>query len=571
MTSSSNPPVTAVACIAVLIWGAVFGPAWGQSASAPQDTPQGTPQNTQQDTVQNVAQDTSVEAASASDRDDEVPAMLSLDEAVQIALVNNYTLRSTRLDAEEADLQVREAWGEVFPSVTLNSNYTRNVRSPNPFAGSEAGGLFQSLGFLDWLSFNERARTDGDPTTEPLSFPEFEELQRQGQREAGIAPDESGNPFAVPNQIEAGVTISQVLFSSSAFSAIRGASRLREINERGTDRQEQLLIDEVREAYYQAVLATESARVTRQSVERAEQTLRDAERSVEQGTAPKFDRLSAEVQVSNLRAELTDAENQAELAVNALKNTMGIPIDTRIVLTDDLDAPPEPEIIGALTIEQAAEEATRHRPDLEQARIAVELREIDRNITRGGLLPTVSAFASANYVGAVPDNRTTTISDPTDPFAFEQETRGFFDDAYWDPAVNVGIRLSWNIFDGNQTRRQVQQRSIAVEQARIEREQAREGVKLEVEQALRTLRAAQDRLQSQTENVDRAELNYEFAQQRLREGVARPIEEREASQQLDQARLNRLQAAFDYVRALSALETAIGRPIRATPDATFQF
>lgn len=516
--------------------------------------------------------------AAAQDRDtpldeadDDTPAVLSLDEAVQIALVHNYALRQTRLDAENAELQVGEAWGALIPNVTFNSTYTRSVRSPNPFAGSEAGGLFESLGFVEWLSFNEQARTDDNSETQPISFPEFQERQREGQREAGISPAGSDNPFAVPNQFEAGITVSQVLFNASAFSAIRGAERLRRINQRGTDREEQLLIDEVRDTYYQAVLAQERARVTQESVERVERTAREAARSVEQGTAPKFDRLSAEVELSNLRTELTDAENQAELAVNALKNVLGIPVDTPIVLSDDLDAPTPPEAIGEFTIDSATEAALRHRPDLEQAQLAVELNEIDRSITRGNLFPTVSAFANANYVGSVPDDRTTVLSDPDNPFAFEQETRSFFDTAYWDQSVNVGLSLTWNIFDGNQTRRQVQQRTIAVEQAKIDRERAREGVKLEVEEALRNLRAAQERLDSQTENVERAELNYEYAQQRLQEGVARPIEEREASQQLDQARLNRLQAAFDYVSALSALETAIGRPLRSNPDATFQF
>lgn len=517
------------------------------------------------------AQDRPARPDPLADASSDAPAVLSLDEAVQIALVHNYALRQTRLDEENADVQVREAWGALIPSVSLNSSYTRNVRTPNPFAGSEAGGLFESLGFVEWLSFNEEARTDDNPDTQPISFPEFQEQQQQGLREAGISPGGGGNPFAVPNQFEAGVTVSQVLFNASAFAAVRGADRLREIRERGTDREEQLLIDEVRATYYQAVLARERARVVQQSVDRVQRTVSETAQAVEQGTAPKFDRLSAEVELSNLRTELTDASNQAELAVNALKNVLGIPINTPIVLADDLDAPAAPEAVGEFTIASATDLAIRNRPDLRQAQLAVELREIDRSITRGGLFPTLSAFASANYVGSVPDDRSVTLSDPEDPFSFSQNTRPFFDSAYWNESVNVGLRLTWNIFDGNQTRRQVQQRTIAVEQARIDRERARQGVRLEVEQALRNLRAAQQRLDSQSENVERAELNYEYARQRLQEGVARPIEEREASQQLDQARLNRLQAAFDYVAALSALETAVGRPLRANPDATFQF
>ena len=58
--------------------------------------------------------------------------------------------------------------------------------------------------------------------------------------------------------------------------------------------------------------------------------------------------------------------------------------------------------------------------------------------------------------------------------------------------------------------------------------------------------------------MERAELSYEYASARLREGVASPLDEREASELLDQSRLSYLQAVFDYNVALSRLETATG-------------
>ena len=70
--------------------------------------------------------------------------------------------------------------------------------------------------------------------------------------------------------------------------------------------------------------------------------------------------------------------------------------------------------------------------------------------------------------------------------------------------------------------------------------------------------AARSRLRTQERNVDRAELNYSFVETRLQEGVASPIELREASDQLDQSRLNFLQAVHDLLVARSTFRTAIG-------------
>ncbi|WP_243664500.1 TolC family protein, partial [Rhodothermus marinus] len=259
----------------------------------------------------------------------EQPVVLTLEEAVQIALVQNRALQRARLDVENASVQVREAWGQVLPQVNLSADYTRNLKSPNPFAGSSAGSLFNSLGFVDWLAYNERARTDDDPETEPISFGEFVERQQQGLQEAGIRLRTGDNPFAVDNRFTAGVTIEQTLFSKTAFAAIKGAEILKEINRRGATRQEQLLIDQVRRAFYGALLAQEQARVMAQSVERTRETLQETIRRVAQGVAPQFQRLSAEVELANLETQLIQAQNQAAQALDQLKLLLGIPIDSR--------------------------------------------------------------------------------------------------------------------------------------------------------------------------------------------------------------------------------------------------
>ncbi|NBB84599.1 MAG: TolC family protein, partial [Bacteroidetes bacterium] len=222
------------------------------------------------------------------------PLVLTVDEALEIALLNNYALRQARLDAEDAETQINEAWGQVLPSLSFSSQYTRNIQEPNPFAGSQAGGLFQSFGLIDWLAFNEEARTDGVPDTEPISLSEFQRRRQEGLGAAGVGTDD-GNPFAVPNQFRGGLTLNQTLYSASAFAAVRGARQLREVTERGVDRETQRLLSTVRERFYQAQLATDRARIARLSVERTRETLNETARRVRQGTAPKFERLSAEV------------------------------------------------------------------------------------------------------------------------------------------------------------------------------------------------------------------------------------------------------------------------------------
>lgn len=501
-------------------------------------------------------------AAPAAASDPAAPAavVLTLEEALQIALVNNYAIRSTRLDLDNADAQIKEAWGQVLPHVDLQSSYTRNIKSANPFAGSEAGGLFASFGYLDWLSYNEDARTDDDPTTDPISFDDFNERRGEGLDAIGATFGGSDNPFSVPNEFINGITVEQTLFSGSAFSAIKAAGRLKDIYRRGLARQEQLLIDDVRRGFYQALLAQEQMDVQQQSVRRTAITLNEVAKRVSQGVTPKFQRLSTEVELANLETQLVQEQNQASQTLDALKMQLGIPIEQPLQLRGVLEAEDAATFLN-VSVESALDVALENRPDLEQARLAVALRRIDTDVTRAEYLPTVSAFANLNYVGRVPDNRTFIQADPDDPFTFSQGSFRFFSDNYWSPSVAAGVRLSWNIFDGFQTSARVQQKQVAADQSEIELERTVETVRLEVNQALRDLEAARRRIQSQERNVDNAELNYEYAQARLSEGVASQLEERNASEQLDLSRLNYLQAVHDYLVARSAFQTAIGRPL----------
>lgn len=494
---------------------------------------------------------------------------LTVDEAVEIARISNNAIKSLRLDVENADAQIKEGWAELFPQIALNSSYTRNIRSANPFSGSSAGSFFQSFGFIDWLSFNEQARTDGSDATQPITVGEFFARQQAGLDAAGISTSGGDNPFAVPTQYSNSISVTQKLFDGRAILGAAGASRwLEPFTQRGLDRQEQLLIQQVRAAFYGALLAAEQSRVVGLSVQRTRTTLGEVSRQVAEGVAPKFQRLSAEVELANQETELLQTQNAADAALDNLKLLLGIPVDHTVRLRGALEAERNASAL-LVARDQAVNEALARRPDLEQARIGIELEAIQLKVAKSEYLPNLDAFLNIGYTGSVPDNRFITVSNPNDPFAYSREELGYFSDAYWDTSVNAGFRLSWTLFNGLGSHRRIQQRKIALEKARVDHEFLERSVAVEVDQALRNLRTARQRMDAQEQNVGRAELNYTFAEARLQEGVATPIEVREASAQLDASRLNYLQAIHDFLVAESAFEAAVGTPIeRQDPSIT---
>ncbi len=491
---------------------------------------------------------------------------ISLEGAVSIALAENFDIKQEMLAVETARQQVREAWGTVYPQISGTINYNRNVVTANPFAGAEAGGFFEGLGAIEWLQYNERIRT-GEIDADELQYMEFLQRQMQGYTEAGITPPtEADDPFGVDNEFIGALNFTQTLFNGAAFAAIRGAEQFRQLSRDGLERETQEVIDEVRTAFYGALLVQQQVDVLQESVQRTRRTVEEAERAVDQGVGSKFDRESAKVELVNLETELIEAENSAELAVKNLNRLIGIPVSQPIDVVGELEMVELPEV-ALMDVDEAFNAAMDMRPDVKQAEGAIHLGEIEMDIQSSQYYPTVNLFADYNYFGRVPGERTQTFNpDPTDPFTFDQRDLDFFDDSYWNPNFAVGITLSWNIFDGFQRSAQREQARNVIREAELQKQQLQEGIRLQVEEAVRNLRTAERRIESQQRNIEQAEMNYDFAQQRLREGVGTALEERQASQQLDQSRLNYLNALHDYLVALSNFELAIGRSVTAIED-----
>lgn len=492
-------------------------------------------------------------------QDMQAEMVLTLDEAIQIALVENFALKNVRLEREDALSQIKGGWAELFPKIDVNSSYTRNVKSANPFAGSDAGGLFETLGFMNWLAFNEQARTDSDVSSNPITIAEYFNRIQAGYANAGIESSNSDNPFSVPNVYANSLTINQKVFDGRAIMGAYGASKwLKPFNEQAVSREEQKLINQVKTSWFGILLLMEQESVLAQTVERSSRTLAEVSRQVSQGVAPKFQRLSAEVELANQETQLLQAKTNSATAIDNLKLLLAIPSNVVVQVRGGLETNIQ-EAMLSTSAEDSKIMALEKRPDLAQAYIGIELEKIQLKVAKVEFLPTLDAFANFSYLGSVPDNRQVVRASANDPFSFTKTTRNYFDDSYWNRATNVGFKLTWNLFNGFASKQRVEQRKIAIQQAENNTEFLAQAIGLEVDQSIRNLRAAQSRMVSQKKNVERAELNFEYAESRLKEGVATPLEVREASNQLDQSKLGYLQAVHDLLVARSTYDMAIGQ------------
>jgi len=112
-------------------------------------------------------------------------------------------------------------------------------------------------------------------------------------------------------------------------------------------------------------------------------------------------------------------------------------------------------------------------------------------------------------------------------------------------------------------------REQRVEQAQVDRDNARLNVKsrelqmtADVTQAYLTLMTAVRTVELQEVNAQKAREELTYAQERYRVGAATFLDVTTSSGAFVQAQVDRINAIYDYHRAYAALESAVGRPLR---------
>lgn len=482
---------------------------------------------------------------------------LSIDDAVTIALARARELQRSTLDRAAASADLDGARAALLPRVATDAGFTRDIQPVDPFAGTRAAEFIGQDVPTEWLAFNERARTDGDPTTQPIPLDEFVQRQEQAFREAGVVdPDAAPSPFTVPNQFQAGVSFSQPVYAPAAAAEVRAARAQLGAAEAGVSRQRAVTADSARQAFLGALLSRQQVGVLQRSVARTQATLTEAERRIDEGIAPVSERLSSAVELANLQTDLVQAERADERARSNLKLTLGLSPLQPVELDGALTV--EDVTLAGFPIEDAVALALASRADVAEARLQVRAQQAQVDAARASMLPSVNAVLNVNVSGNIPDDRDRVLTDPLNPFDVQVQGRGIFASDFWSLGASAGLQVQWNLFEGGRLRAQSERAQIGVQQAALLVQELEDFVRFEVEDALQELRAARDRLIIQQGNVGLAEENYRVADARVRQGVATTLERRDASTQLDRSRLNLLQAIHDYRSARSRFLAALG-------------
>jgi outer membrane protein len=443
--------------------------------------------------------------------------VMTLDDVVRTALERNRQIDIAQLEMAEAGQQVREAWGNVYPSISTTSSFTRNLEVPTQFLPAQ---IF-------------------DPQAEPGT----------------LVPVRLG----FDNQWYGQVRAEQPLFQAGVFIGVGAANRFQSLKTEEARGTAQQVATRARQAYYDVLLAEESRRLNENAVARVRQTLEETRARFRAGLASEYDVLRLEVQLANLEPRLRQADNQAAAARRLLATELGMEGGEEVRVAGSLAAlrldpaendPANRQIMAVMglrapestPVDEVLQTAWQRRSDLRQLEWTRRLTEAQLRAEQGEALPKVALFGVYSIM------------------ANENGSPQFFggSDGLRNYGQQVGVQITMPIFQGFQRSARVQQRRAAVRQVEVRQRLAR----VQVENQIRTLRdnviEARERTDAQRRAVEQAQRGYDIARKQYREGISSQLEVTDAEGALRESEFNYAQAVHDYLTARARLDEAVG-------------
>jgi outer membrane protein len=435
--------------------------------------------------------------------------VITLDEAINIALKNNREIRMAQMNVDKAQSAVREAFGYALPTVDLSANYYRFLSKPKmAFPDFEALLGNATYGIL----FHENVLPRDESKFRPIGTT----LQS----------------FAQTNNFESTVQATQILFNSAVFRGIGTSQIYLDLSKEELKRTASSIVLEVEKTFYGVLLMKELHEITEASFKNASDNLKNVRALHEQGLVAEFDFLQAEVRVENIRPVLLQMGNNLKMAEDGLK------ILLNINQQDDIDVSGEFEYKDELIPDESEsiQMALEENFSIKSMQLKLKVDDAFIALDRADYWPTLAAFANYSYAGSSEDLKFQTYTSAT-----------------------VGLSFTINLFRGTQTRHRVEQAEATLNQSREQFSQLKDFIVSQVKFRINEIRKVKASLDAQERNVKLAERAYELSTLRYKEGTGNQLEIENSDIALRQAKINRLQSVYDYILSSANLDQLLGR------------
>lgn len=442
--------------------------------------------------------------------DDDGAEPIGLQDAVDVALLNNVLLQIVRLERNATSHEIPAARAIFHPTTGLAVGAD----------GSDRGG---SSDLKSALAFIRQEIPTGATLTLQTDYIDSDIVDEERRKDGGLE-----------------VALRQPLMRGG-----RVYVATREILDAGYDYDAQdarydgemlRVMRDAKVAYYESILAARLIGVTAAAVDRAQRLIEASEALFSAARASRRDVVSAQIRLSDNLSELAARQADLRQARLFLGDVLGLPLSDA-VKPAEASVPFEPVVFRE---RDWVARAVRDRPEMRELRARLDQTDLAVRISSNDVLPRLDALGSYRRV----DDE----DDPTRRYDLDAE-RWRVGLEFEIPFGNVAARER---FSAARLRYDRSERELALTRRAIERE-----VRSQVIELHRSLAE----ITSQADKVERSREKLEVALARYRQGISDNLDVTDAQQDLLDAETDLLRAIFDYTNGLVRLEANIAGPL----------
>lgn len=274
----------------------------------------------------------------------------NLEECIDYAFDNQYTVKNAELDVEMAESVVKETIGGGLPQVTGVMNFQDYLKLPTQLIPGEFFG------------------------EEPGTY----------------IPVQFGTQFSLTYGLEA----TQLLFDGSYFVGLQASKVYKELSEKNLTRSRIETAIAVSKAYYTTLVTEERLQLADVNIARLKKQLDETKALYDNGFAEKIDMDRLQVMYNNTLTERENLTRLAALNIQMLKFQMGMPVQHQLELKETID---DVDFEPVLLLNEATDPSNRIEYSLLETQ--VNLNELDLKRYKSTMLPRLEAFGSYNRMG----------------------------------------------------------------------------------------------------------------------------------------------------------------------------
>ncbi|MEO9021228.1 MAG: TolC family protein [Ginsengibacter sp.] len=423
-----------------------------------------------------------------------------------------FFLTETVAQQKTASLSLKEA----VEAVTSNNSAIQSARIDEAIAQQKYKQT--NAGFLPQVNFSYSALA----TNNPLNVFGFK-LQQRTVTAADFNPDHLNHPSGT-SDFTTKIEVQQPLLNMDAVYMKKSAEAQVESYQFKTKRTDEYLIFETQKAYYQLQLTHQAVAVWEEALSTVKSMYDFTNNRFIQGLIQKSDLLNVEVQVLDIESKLNEAKADVLNASDYLSVLMNKP--PGISYSTDTLQQVQPNGKTEVTI-------PGKRTDFLAIEKAIEATGLMMKSSKMKLLPRVNAFGSYQLN--------------------DRKFAGFNANSYL-----AGIQLTWNIFDGNNIKRQVDGLRLEQDKLGVQLHSMQQENQMLLDKGYRDLANALFKIKQQNAAIAQADEALHILQNRYNEGLVNTTDLLTAQTQLSQQKLMLGQAIFSnnvshsYIQFLSA-------------------